>query len=210
MEAFVEKHADVKSFANASTDVKVEFVVTFADADAASAWLTVATDSGMTKLEVELKLFNSSNLSTTNMHLFDAAGRIRKYATAREIIEDFFDARLAGYERRRVFQIDTLSHHALVLNEKVRFLEMVIGGTLKLHELTSGQDLVTELTRLALATFDGSHKYLTSMAMSSLSKDRKSALEAELASTRKSIEELEAVTGRELWNRDLAALEKAI
>ncbi len=87
---------------------------------------------------------------------------------------------------------------------------MVIDGTLHLHELTSGSDLAAELVRLSLAIFDGSHKYLTSMPMSSLSRDRKSALEAELDATRKSIEDLEEKTGRMLWMTDLAALGKVI
>ena len=44
----------------------------------------------------------STKVSTTNMILFDFEGKIKKYETADEIIEDFYPMRLAYYQKRKV------------------------------------------------------------------------------------------------------------
>lgn len=51
-------------------------------------------------LEKALKL--TSSLATSNMVCFDAAGKIKKYASAEEIISDFYDLRLSYYMKRKV------------------------------------------------------------------------------------------------------------
>ncbi|KIY93608.1 DNA topoisomerase II [Monoraphidium neglectum] len=51
-------------------------------------------------LEAKLKL--SSKISTGNMMLFDAEGKIRRYESPEEILTEFFGMRLQYYERRRV------------------------------------------------------------------------------------------------------------
>ena len=201
LESFVEKNSDVKGYTNDSTDTAVDFTVTFADGKAVDRWLTKDNDS-ITKFETDLKLVSNKGLSTTNMHLFDAEGRIKKYANVTEIIEDFYHTRLAGYERRRTRQIETLSHQALVLNEKVRFLDMVIDGTIHLHTMTSESGL----ERFALTMFDGSYRYLTSMPMSSMSTDKKFSLEQDLVKTRSAIDRLQGTDAKSMWMSDLDAL----
>jgi DNA topoisomerase II len=50
-----------------------------------------------------LKFFKCTNsLSTTNMICFDPNGKLKKYSTAEEIIEDFFPLRLSYYQKRKV------------------------------------------------------------------------------------------------------------
>lgn len=51
-------------------------------------------------LEKALKL--TSSLATTNMVCFDVNGKIKKYASPEEIIDDFYDVRLSYYMRRKV------------------------------------------------------------------------------------------------------------
>ena len=44
----------------------------------------------------------SSKLSTTNMMLFDFEGKIKKYDSPEEVIEEFYPIRLAYYQKRKV------------------------------------------------------------------------------------------------------------
>jgi DNA topoisomerase-2 len=44
----------------------------------------------------------SSKLSTTNMMLFDFEGKIKKYDSPEEVIEEFYPMRLAYYQKRKV------------------------------------------------------------------------------------------------------------
>ena len=208
VEAFIDKNADARSFSNESTDTAIDFTLTFSDSAAADAFLARDSD-GIARIEHELKLFNSNNLSITNMHLFDVNGRIKKYADVDEILRDFYSARMEGYEKRKKRKLEDFAHKALLMNEKVRFLDMVIDGSLCLHKMTtSSHD--EELAKMKLATFNGDYKYLTSMPMSSLTVDRKVALEEELKKTQLAIEELEGTTPIALWAEDLNALESKL
>lgn len=210
LEAFVERTPGVKGYSNASTDAAVSFTLTFQDAASLEAWLAPAeAREGVTRLEEELKLFSISDLSTTNMHLFDASGSIRKYADAREIVVDFYHTRLAAYERRRALQIEVLAHEALVLSEKVRFLDLVVGGSLALNRFDS-ESLDAELSAQRLVAFDGGYRYLTAMPMSAMTADKKRSLEAELRRTQARIEELQAADAAALWTRDLDRLAQAL
>lgn len=44
----------------------------------------------------------TSKLNTSNMICFDFEGKIKKYDTAEDILEDFYPARLAYYQKRKV------------------------------------------------------------------------------------------------------------
>ena len=44
----------------------------------------------------------TTKISATNMILFDFEGKIKKYETPEEILEDFYPARLAYYQKRKV------------------------------------------------------------------------------------------------------------
>ena len=198
--------------------------MTFASREAADAWLgpaaAGAAPSGggaaasgappQSRLEAALGLVSNKGLLATNMNLFDAAGRIRAYASAEEVVAEFVPVRLDGYRRRREAQLEALCHEALVLEQRARFVELVCSGELRLHARTSGADLDAELEALGLARVEGSYRYLLSMQMASLTADRKAALEAQVRAKRAEIAELEAATPAQLWERDLDALEAAL
>ncbi len=44
----------------------------------------------------------TSKLNTSNMICFDFEGKIKKYDTAEDILEDFYPVRLAYYQKRKV------------------------------------------------------------------------------------------------------------
>ncbi|CAL5380329.1 unnamed protein product [Camellia sinensis] len=58
----------------------------------------------MAKQEGSLKKFKlTTTISTSNMHLFDPKGVIKKYETPEQILEEFFHVRLEFYEKRKHF-----------------------------------------------------------------------------------------------------------
>ncbi|XP_020212372.1 DNA topoisomerase 2 [Cajanus cajan] len=76
-----------------------------------------------------LKKFKlTSTLSTSNMHLFDAEGKIKKYENPEQILEEFFPLRLEYYERRKKHILENLERLLLVLDNKVRFILGVVNG----------------------------------------------------------------------------------
>jgi len=44
----------------------------------------------------------TSKIDTSNMVCFDFEGKIKKYDSAEEILEDFYPTRLAYYQKRKV------------------------------------------------------------------------------------------------------------
>ncbi|CAI5534429.1 unnamed protein product [Closterium sp. Naga37s-1] len=59
-------------------------------------------------MEKRLKL--TTTMNTGNMHLFDADGRMKKYDSPEDIVEDFYGIRLGYYEQRKEHQLVQLRH----------------------------------------------------------------------------------------------------
>lgn len=212
LEALVEKcKDDIRSFSNYSSEATIDFVLTFASATALDAWLGIDEETGLTRLETELKLITHRPLSTSNMHLFGPDERIKKYTDVKDIIDDFVKVRLSAYNKRKEVIIQNLWQQASILSQKVNFLSLVISGQLVLHTLHSdGDDLAAELNKFSIAKMDGSWRYLTSMPLSSLSVDKKKRLEEELVKVQATLKETMEMDASALWLQDLNALEGAL
>lgn len=63
-------------------------------------------------LEEYFKLMTKIN--TSNMMCFDFEGKIKKYNSPEEIIEDFYPIRLAYYQKRKVIGSSQKMHHLLM------------------------------------------------------------------------------------------------
>lgn len=82
----------IKDYKEYHTDTNVHFIVTLTPEEMARA-----ESEG---LEKRFKL--TSTLSLSNMVCFDKEGRIKKYTSAEEILEDFYGLRLSYYQKRKV------------------------------------------------------------------------------------------------------------
>ena len=75
-----------------STNTAVNFIITMPEKE-----LEKAEEAG---LEKHFKL--TTSIATTNMICFDFEGKIKKYTSPEEIIEDFYPRRLQFYQKRKV------------------------------------------------------------------------------------------------------------
>lgn len=82
----------LKDYKEYHTDTTVHFIITITEKGKEA----IKKDG----LEKAFKVVNSIN--TSNMVCFDPEGKIKKYATAEEILLDFYDARMDHYHRRKV------------------------------------------------------------------------------------------------------------
>merc|ERR1719421_783217 len=87
-----------------------------------------------------------SSISTTNMVLFDAEGKIVKYATSLDILRDFVNLRLKVYNARKQYLVDKLTREKEILSNKARFILMVVKGELELRKRKKA-DLLVELQK---------------------------------------------------------------
>ncbi|XP_016170360.1 DNA topoisomerase 2 isoform X1 [Arachis ipaensis] len=92
-----------------------------------------------------LKKFKlTSTISTSNMHLFDAEGKIKKYDTPEQVLEEFFPLRLEYYGRRKQHILNNLERLLLILDNKVRFILGVVNGEIIVSNRKKA-DLLMEL-----------------------------------------------------------------
>ena len=225
LEALIAGTPDIKSYSNDSSESKVDFTLTFTNGAVAKAWTAPEERScSLSRLETQLKMSSSKGLAMTNMHLFDPSGRIKKYESPDDIINDFCEVRLKGYEARRTHMIAACAEEVKVLSNRARFIEMVNSGELKLgnrgdEELDAdlearGFDRITAATAEAEAEADGGSSggfsYLLGMKLSSLTQKRKEQLEALLADRQAKLRALEASTPVEIWLEDIEDLQRLL
>ncbi|KAK6928758.1 Histidine kinase/HSP90-like ATPase [Dillenia turbinata] len=120
----------IKDFRDHTDDLNVDFEIYLSEEN-----LITAKQEGLLK---KFKL--TTTISTSNMHLFDPKGVIKKYDTPEQILEEFFLLRLEYYENRKASYLDlpqeiplkilleNLEMDLLKLENKVRFILAVVNG----------------------------------------------------------------------------------
>ncbi|CAE8691232.1 unnamed protein product [Polarella glacialis] len=96
------------------------------------------------------KVFHlKSSISTSNMILFDANGKIKKYESPEDIIAEFAPVRLELYEKRKAHMLAKMARDCALLSNKLRFVELVITDKLEV-EKRKAKELCTEMRKLGL------------------------------------------------------------
>jgi DNA topoisomerase-2 len=113
------------------TDVTVSFLVTFSDA----AWVKACSGAGGTIVSLRSYLKLESSMTSSNMVLFDAQGKLHRYDSTIDILKDFFPLRLEMYEKRKNHLISTLSQELRKIDNKVRFIKYVIEEKIKMRNI---------------------------------------------------------------------------
>lgn len=194
----------VKDYDDMSKDTTVDIVITLQKGklDELEA---VKLDNGCNGLEKLFKLFTSA--STSNMHLFDAEDKLKKYATVSEIIDDYYDTRLKLYLVRKNHLIDVLQKELVLLSNKSKYIQEVLAGTVDLRR--KKKDEVTHMLQsksYAIIGDDEDYKYLTKMPMDSVTEENVTKLNKEFEQKTKELAELEATSPQDMWSRELTRL----
>lgn len=202
---------EIKDVRHNHSDTTVACAITFSSPAAADAWTRYPDDSSssgggvrQTKLEKALKLVSNKHLATNFMYLFNHERRIQKYDSVNDILREYYAVRVEAYGKRKRILLDTLRSQADVLQNKIRFLQEVIDETVVIHK-KSKDDLERELAERAYLRVDDAYDYLTRLPLSSLTSDRKRALDAQLEGIRVAVDETERTSERQMWRRELDA-----
>lgn len=220
--------AEIKDFKENHTDATVAFTVS-------------CTKDAIDRFEKDSKgligkFKLSGSLSTSNMHLFNAGGRICKYNNPEEMLLEFFNIRLHFYEKRKALLLQKLGREQRILSNKARFIEEVCAGDLvvsnrKRADILSdlqarGYDLMEkedeekkessdeeeepveeELSHAELAR---GYEYLLGMKIWSLTYEKAEELRRQLEEKVAEVQNLEATAPSQLWISDLDEIEIAL
>jgi len=200
----------LKEYSDMSTDTVVDITVTFhpsyphtpKDLQAA----IVDADAGTNKLEKLLGLFTTQ--STTNMNLFDAHEKLRKYATIYDIVEDYYVERLALYAKRKAAMLAQLANELRLLTNRARYIQEILDDKLELRRQTK-EAIFAKMVAHNYEHIDGDteFKYLLKMPMDSVTDENVKNLLSDRDSKRTQHQQLADTSIEALWTRDLDELE---
>ncbi|KAK8484332.1 hypothetical protein V6N11_047370 [Hibiscus sabdariffa] len=223
------KDSFIKEFKQFSDDKTVDFEI-----------IMTKDNMMLAKQEGLLKKFKlTTTVSTSNMHVFDSKGVIRKYDTPEEILEEFFHLRLDFYVKRRKHVLETLELELVKIDNQVRFILDVIKGNIIVNNRKRA-DLFLELKKKGFIPFpkkkavgiamaadidreepegnseaspaaiESDYDYLLSMAIGTLTLEKVGELISDKDKLKHDVEFWRKSTPNSLWLKDLDELEKQL
>jgi DNA topoisomerase-2 len=218
----------IKDYTEYNTPAKVHFIIKLEESKMKSI-------RGNDKaIEETFKMSNT--MATSNMVAFDRHGRIHKYPTVLKIMEEFYNVRLEGYQKRHKYMQAELEKEQARLTNQARFVRAIIDGDLVVSKKKKAV-LVAELDKAqyrrfpkivdakkqgefeavveqdedesedAETTAGGSDfDYLLGMAIWSLTQERVDKLNAQIADKEAELDALLRRSPKDLWIADLDEL----
>ncbi|GLB36598.1 putative control of topological states of DNA by transient breakage and subsequent rejoining of DNA strands [Lyophyllum shimeji] len=126
----------VKDYKEYHDNTNVHFIVTMSAKD-----LEKAEQQGLVEF---FKLTNK--ISTSNMICFDFEGKIHRYETPEEILEAFYPARLAYYQKRKDYLANEIQQAFEKLTNQARFIQMIVDKQLVVSNRKKA-DIVADLRK---------------------------------------------------------------
>jgi len=196
----------VKDYDDSSTDMKVDFTIVLTKGKLEELQ-GVHLDHGCNGLEKIFKLFNTG--SSTNMHLFDAQDKLKKYDTVQQIVDDYFVTRLALFQTRKEYLIAEIEKELVLLGNKVRYIGELLEGTIDLRRMKKEQiKEMMNLKKYDILDEDTDFKYLIKMSMDSVSEEYVAKLQQDYVTKQQELADILKKTPEKMWFEELIVLEK--
>lgn len=189
----------IKNYINQCTQSKVTFILELDKTEYKKLFKKQ-------KLDIYKKLKLVTNLSETNMYLFDQNNKIKKFKSPEEIMNYYYDMRLNFYDLRKKNMIEKLTNSIEELKNKVRFIRKVKSKQIEVLN-TSDEKLNKDLEKYKFTklkhnsefTFD----YLINMSIRSLTYENAKKMEDEYKKKVKELETLKLYKIKDMWKDDL-------
>jgi DNA topoisomerase-2 len=177
---------------------KQDFVADVQDhTTTSSVRLVVKCKQRLEAHEVVSKLKLSSTVTLGNMHLFDSGGKIRKYSSAMEILQEWVGVRLEWHAKRKAHQLEQYAKVHETLTNKHRFIHAVLNGDIVLARKSRAK-IVEQLEAHELTH----HERLLALPVYSLSEEELAKLDRLIAENGVKTTTLEAADLRDLMLRE--------
>ena len=157
-----EKKYGLKDYKDLSTDKVINITLKFNN--------DVNLDNKQSLHNICQKFKLTTNLSLTNMYLFDENEKLKHYVSAYEIIEDFVETRMKYYNIRKEYQIKKMEEELKICSNKYKFISEILEDTIDLRRRKSSE--ISKM--LEIKEYDkheNSYNYLTKMPMDSLNEE---------------------------------------
>ena len=153
------------------------------------------------------KLHLQNSLSLNNMILFNEEGKIKKYNTQYEIIDEFFDIRLEYYKLRKENILKVLEEQKLYLTNKMRFIKSVLKKEIIIENKT--RDIIEkQIIKMKIDKWNDSYDYLLNLPLIQLSKEKLKEMQETFNKKKEDIAKIKSTSIEKMWNNDLNDLKK--
>jgi len=196
----------IKDYDDMSKDTTVDFIVTLQKGKLEELE-AIKLDNGCNGVEKQFKLYTTG--STTNMHLFDANDKLKKYSNVVDIIDDYFETRLQLFQVRKDYLIDELTKDLLLLSNKSKYIQENLNGTVDLRK-KKRDEVVSMLQSKGYDIMDDDmdYKYLTRMPMDSVTEENVAKLLKEHGDKSLELDEVKSLSIQQMWRIELNNLEQ--
>jgi DNA topoisomerase-2 len=196
----------IKDYDDMSKDTNVDFIITFTKGKLEELE-SIHHDNGCNGVDKLLKLFKTN--TTTNMHLFNADDKLKKFEKVEEIIDDYYVIRFKLYEERKKYLIKFLEREIILLSNKAKYINEILEGTIDLRKKKK-HDIIQILQDKGYKTIDedSEYNYLVKMPMDSVSEENVSKLFKELETKETELETIRKTTVNKMWLNELDVLKK--
>ena len=196
--------AIVKDYDDMSKDTNVDFTITLQKGKIEELEATSA-DHNCNGIEKLFKLYTTN--TNTNMHLFDANDKLKKYEKVEEIIDDYFETRLQMYQTRKEYMINALEKELVLLSNKARYIKENLDGTIDLRKKKREQVVqMLEAKGYDIIEDDTEYKYLTKMPMDSVTDENVEKIFKEQGAKTVELETIKSTTINQMWSSELDSL----
>jgi len=220
--------SSIKDYTEYNTPTRVHFIIKMTENKFTEA---AGKFNGFEEI---FKLYKT--MATTNLVAFDAQGRIHKYDTALDIMEEFYRIRLDFYSKRKAYLLNEMNQALEKLTNQARFVQMIIDNKLVVSKKKKAV-LVAELQKLGFRRFPkvleakkqgefeaivednadeeseedvevgaNDYDYLLGMAIWSLTQERVERLLKQIGDKEQEINVLSQKGPKDLWCEDLDEL----
>ena len=196
-----EKKYGLKDYKDLSTDKDIQITLKFNN--------DVDLDNKQSLHNICQKFKLSSNISLTNMYLFDENEKLKHYVSVYEIIEDFVVTRTKYYKIRKEYQIKKMEEELKICSNKYRFVCEILEDTIDLRKKKS-KEITELLIEKKYDKYDTSYSYLTKMPMDSLNEENVEKLKNDYNRININLKELLGKTITQIYLDELNELEKII
>jgi DNA topoisomerase-2 len=203
-EMLKQKDSPLDDVLYGNTDVVVDFKLIFSKESYARVKALHRDD-----LAKEFKLI--SKLNCSNMYLFNADGRIEKYADIYSIISYYFHKRLALYVNRKAAMVEHLQYEMLILSNRAKFIDFVKKGKIDqrtmseatlLEEMAKSFDVDSRSSSAGL----GQYGYLIDMAYRSFTNENAARMKKNVKEKTAELAIIEATSPQQMWITDIASV----
>lgn len=144
-----------------------------------------------------------------NFTVLDEHGKLKIFNNANEIIKYFVNFRLGYYQKRKDYLILKITDELILLSNKARFIKEIIDGKLKINNVPR-KDIIAYLEKAKYDEINGSHNYLLSMPIHTLTKEKYEELLRQEGDKKKELAEVKSYIPKEMYKKDLNDLKKAL